>query len=105
MPLGLGRVTSTPSTRTIPSSARSSPATMFMSVDLPHPEGPTMATNSLSATEKLTPSTTGSLEPLLAKPLRRFSTTIFLADISPPHGLEPFEHAHRVVEHEPDDAD
>ncbi len=35
------------------------PAIMFMSVDLPQPDGPTMAMNSPSRTVKLTSSTTG----------------------------------------------
>ena len=36
--------------RTAPASGRSNPAIMFISVDLPQPDGPTMATNSPSAT-------------------------------------------------------
>src|SRR5688572_23743395 len=104
MPLALGRVTTTPSTRASPASARSSPAMMFMSVDLPQPEGPTMATNSPSAIEKLTPPITGSVPLSVTKPLR-MSATATLADISPPHGLQPFEQPHRAIEHQPDHAD
>jgi hypothetical protein len=40
MPWGLGPARSTPSTRTVPRSGRSKPAMMFISVDLPQPEGP-----------------------------------------------------------------
>ena len=43
---------------------------MFIKVDLPQPEGPTMATNSPSATLKLTSSITGRLPLPEAKLLR-----------------------------------
>src|SRR5690349_17373094 len=105
MPFGLGPSSTAPSTRALPSSGRSKPAMMFMSVDLPHPEGPTMATNSPSATEKLTPSITWSLPFGEGKLFFRFSTTILLPDIAPPHRLEPLEEAHDPVEHEADHAD
>src|SRR5204863_9474547 len=105
MPLGLGPSNAAPSTSALPLSGRSNPAMMFRSVDLPQPDGPTIATNSPSATEKLTPSTTASATPSETKLFLRSSTTILLADIAPPHGLEPFEQAHRAIEHQPDDAD
>src|ERR1043165_7826235 len=105
MPRGLGPFRITPSTLALPSSALAKPAMMFMRVDLPQPEGPTMATNSPSATEKVTPSMTGSLPLGDGKLFFNPSTTIFLADIAPPHGLEPFEQPHGVVEREADHAD
>src|SRR2546421_7153938 len=105
MPFGLGPLRATPPTRTLPSSGCRNPAMMFINVDLPQPEGPTIATNSPSATEKLTPSTTGKAVPLETKLFFRFSTTIFLSDITPPDGLEPFEQAHRAIERAPDQAD
>ena len=48
-------VTSSPATLISPSSAVSSPATRFSSVDLPQPEGPIRATNSPLATFRSTP--------------------------------------------------
>ncbi len=48
-------VTSSPATVISPSSAISSPATRFSSVDLPQPEGPIRATNSPAPTVRFTP--------------------------------------------------
>ena len=56
----------------------SNPAIIFISVDLPQPEGPTMATNSPSPTVKLTSSTTCSAPASDAK-LLRISVTSILA--------------------------
>ena len=42
---------------TVPDAGRSKPAAAFSKVDLPHPVGPTMATNSLSATRSETGAT------------------------------------------------
>jgi len=50
MPLGLGPLRTVPSTFTEPESGSRNPAMMFISVVLPHPEGPTIATNSPSPT-------------------------------------------------------
>src|SRR5512138_1550676 len=85
---------------TAPRSGRSKPAMMFSNVDLPQPEGPTIATNSPSRTSKLTPSMTGSVP----KPLLMSSTNIFLSDIAPFHRLQPFEQARGAVEQQPDHA-
>src|SRR5688572_33205506 len=101
MPLRLGPVASTPSILTAPRSGRSKPATMLSSVDLPHPDGPTIATNSPSRTSRLTPSTTDSAP----NPLLMPSTTILLADIAPLHRVEPLEQAGGAVEQQPDHAD
>src|SRR5688572_20602020 len=101
MPLRLGPVTSTPSIRIAPRSGRSNPARMFSKVDLPQPEGPTIATNSPSRTSKLTPSTTDSVP----NPLLTPSTTICLSDIAPLHRVEPLEQAGQAVEQQPDHAD
>src|SRR4051812_29834687 len=46
-----------PSNSTSPLSARSTPATMFNKVDLPHPDGPTTTTNSPAVTSSEMPST------------------------------------------------
>src|SRR4029078_1706645 len=105
MPWGLGPPRSAPSTRTVPRSGRSKPAMMFISVDLPQPEGPTIATNSPSSTAKLTPSITRRppwpVENLLATP----PTTILLADIAPLHGLHALEQPGDAVEQQADHAD
>src|SRR6187549_277485 len=102
IPLRLGPLRSAPSIRIAPSSGRSNPAITLISVDLPQPEGPTIATNSPSPTAKLTPSTTGSVPKLL--PIA--STTIFAsADIAPLHRVHPLQQPRRTVEQEPDHPD
>src|SRR2546423_1794187 len=78
---------------------------MFNSVDLPQPDGPTMATNSPWSTLKLTPSMTASAPLIDTKLLVTPSTTIFLSDIAPLHGLQSFEQARGAVEQQPDHAD
>src|SRR3954463_4817936 len=105
MPFLLGPDCGAPFTSTRPASGRSKPAMMLSSVDLPHPEGPTIATNSPLATEKLTFSTTGSVALLRTKPLLTASTTILLSDIAPPHRLELLEEAHQAIQHQADQAD
>src|ERR1700741_2016317 len=102
MPLGLGPGCSAPAPRTAPRSARSKPAMMFISVDLPQPDGPTIATNSPSSMLKLTSSMTGSARPFDAKLLVTPSTTIFLPDIAPSHGLQPLQQARGAIEHQAD---
>ena len=47
-------VTGCPPTDTVPSLARSRPATMVSVVDLPHPDGPTTAQNSPGSTVMVT---------------------------------------------------
>src|SRR3954447_22854503 len=78
---------------------------MFTSVDLPQPDGPTIATNSPSSTLKLTPSMTGSAPLVDTKLLATPSTTILLSDIAPLHGLHSLEQARGAVEQQPDHAD
>src|ERR1700730_13482618 len=104
MPFGLGEFLSTPSMRTLPRSGRSKPATTFINVDLPQPEGPTMASVSPSLTEKLTPSTTLSIPESEGK-LLTMSVTTILADIAPPDRPVPFQQSHRPIEHETDHSD
>src|SRR5678815_4348543 len=101
MPLRLGPLRSAPSIRMVPRSARSKPAITLSKVDLPQPDGPTIATNSPSRTSKLTPSTTARSPKFLPMP----STTILLADIAPLHGVHPLEQASGAVEQQPDHAD
>src|SRR5690606_29343697 len=87
---------------TAPRSGLTNPAMILSNVDLPHPEGPTMATNSPSRTAKLTSSTTASAP----NPLLRPSTAIFTsADIAPLHDVELFQQARRSVEQQSDQAD
>src|SRR5580692_6252778 len=54
---GLGPSTDSPPSDTMPSLGRSRPATRLRMVLLPQPDGPTIATNSPSRTEKLSRST------------------------------------------------
>src|SRR5688572_9889248 len=49
---GAGPVTGRPSTRTVPVVGARKPATMFSSVDLPQPDGPSRQTSSRSATAR-----------------------------------------------------
>src|SRR5690348_1451963 len=105
IPFGPGPRCGAPSTVTVPASGVSKPATMFNSVDLPQPDGPTMATNSPSATSRPTPSITGSTPVADANALRTPRTAILLAGIAPAHRGKPLEQARRAVEAEPDQAD
>src|SRR5215475_4506051 len=113
MPRELGRVSACPSIRTSPRSGASKPASMFISVDLPQPEGPTIATNSPSATSNEMPSTTGKTCPLAAEKLLRTSATAIFwtcscigsAHVAPPHGLHALEQSRDAVEQQADHAD
>src|SRR5690606_30444225 len=101
MPFRIGPICSAPSIRIAPRSARSNPAMMLSRVDLPQPEGPTIATNSPSRTSKLTPPTTESSP----NPLLMPSMAILLSDIAPLHHVHPLEQPRRAVEQQPDHAD
>src|SRR6185312_2412021 len=104
MPRESGRERGLPSIVTEPASGGMTPAMMFMSVVLPQPEGPTIAMNSLSRTEKLTSATTGS-GPLSEGKLFDSPRTSILVRIAPPHPLHPLEQPHRAIEREPDETD
>src|SRR5262245_13989615 len=104
MPLESGFERGVPSMTTAPESGRTNPAIMFMSVVLPQPDGPTIATNSPSRTVKLTSSTTGSA-PLSDAKLFFSARTSILVRIAPPHPLGAFHHAHESVEEEADETD
>src|SRR5690348_4063519 len=117
MPRELGRVWTMPSMRTVPRSGGSNPATMFIKVDLPHPDGPTIATMSPSATSKLILSSTCNAPCSVAKLLPTPSTLIrggmigappedaFLVDITPPDHFQAFQQAHHPVQQQADQAD
>src|SRR5688572_19645194 len=94
MPCGLGRVCVAPSMTTRPASGGMKPAIIRISVDLPQPEGPTMAMNSPSATCRLTSSTTDNAPLSVAKLLRSPAISI-LVGIAPPHDLQTFQQAHQ----------
>src|SRR4051812_32460671 len=124
-PLRFGALRGVPSTSTAPSSGARNPAMMFMSVVLPQPDGPTIATNSPSRTSKFNPSMTSSRPFSVAKPLLTFRIEIFgalvgvapvdalmgvapvgaLMGISPPHVLHPLQQSHDAVERETDEPD
>src|SRR5208282_5277545 len=89
---------------TVPRSGLSKPASRCSKVDLPQPDGPTIATNSPSPTSKLTLSMTSSGPWSVSKLLPR-SRTAILVDIAPPNDLEPLEPAHDPVERQSDQAD
>src|SRR5690242_10318844 len=104
MPRASGLVRCAPSMTTSPASGRMKPASMLRSVDLPQPDGPTIATNSPSRTVKLTSSMTGSVPLSEAKLLRRLRISI-LVRIAPPDPADLLQHAHDAVERESDQAD
>ena len=58
-----GPVTSSPSSWTVPRDGSSRPDTIFMSVDLPQPEGPTIEMNSPVRTDSVMSSTAKSVWP------------------------------------------
>jgi hypothetical protein len=60
---GPGPVTALPPTLTSPAPGNSSPAAIRRHVVLPQPDGPTIVTNSLSRTSKLTSSSVGKSRP------------------------------------------
>ena len=64
---GPGAVTGRPPTLTTPALGNSNPAAMRRHVVLPHPDGPTIATNSFSATARSTRSTAGTSAPARRK--------------------------------------
>src|SRR5262249_19691627 len=94
----------TPSITTVPASGRMNPAIRFSSVVFPHPEGPTIATNSPSRTLKLTLSMTSSRPLSKANPLETSHTSI-LVRIAPPYPPHPFQQAHQPIERQADQAD
>ena len=76
---GDGSTISSPSTRTMPRVGRSNPATMLSRVDLPHPEGPRIATNSRSATLRLMSSSASTRRSPLANSFQTPSISIMHA--------------------------
>src|SRR5882672_9282040 len=104
MPRESGRVRSAPSMVIEPASGRMKPAIMFIRVDFPQPDGPTMATNSPSPTVRLTASTTGRMPLSVAKLLLRSETSI-LVGIAPPGPLRALQDPHRRIQRKPDEAD
>ena len=59
----IGSETSRPATTTVPDFGRCSPVASFIIVDLPQPDGPTIAANSPSRTFSDRPSTAGGPAP------------------------------------------
>ena len=78
---------------------------MFISVDLPQPDGPTMATNSPSPTLKLTPSTHRQRALVRREALRDVVDVDLSAHSATCTDFEPFEQAHHAVEQQADQAD
>src|SRR5207342_2528217 len=103
MPRELGATCSTPSTCTEPLSGRWNPQMMLISVDLPQPLGPTMATVSPSATSKSMSCRTASVPLSVAKALETFATRI-LVRIAPPHVPHVLQLSHQHVQQQSDQA-
>src|SRR5271165_4120361 len=104
MPLALGSVRGAASMRIEPESGCRNPTIMFINVVFPHPDGPTMATNSPSPTVRLTSSTTRSSPPFDANPLRMAFTSI-LVRIAPPDRFQSLEQSHHAVQQQSNQAD
>src|SRR5262245_47451058 len=104
IPRESGLARGTPSITTVPAAGRVNAAIRFSSVVFPHPEGPTIATNSPSRTLKLTLSMTSSRPLSKANPLETSHTSI-LVRIAPPYPPHPFQQAHQPIERQADQAD
>src|SRR5687767_10358071 len=81
---------------------------MFMSVVLPQPEGPTIATNSPSRTSKSSPAITSRRPLSVGNPFTTLSILILTGAsmrITPPHVLHVLEQSHAAIEHEADQTD
>src|SRR5262245_19349071 len=103
MPFGSGFERGTPSMTTAPPSGRTKPAIMFMSVVLPLPDGPTMATVSPSRTVNEMSSMTVRRPWSESKLLLRPRISILLR-IAPTHPPDPFQPPHGTVERQADHA-
>src|SRR5262249_12695046 len=104
---GPGPGTGRPSTHTEPPVGTSKPATRRRQVVLPQPDGPTIATNSRSATVRSTRSRAGTPTPLrpnvLVTPSKRITAMAPSRQSVPAHG--GFERAQREIDRETDEAD
>src|SRR5512138_1798273 len=104
MPVRFGSRTGSPSTLTSPRSGFSKPASTPSSVDLPQPDGPMMATNSPSPTEKLMSSRTAS-GPRRVWNVLEMPRTSILGLIPPANLVESLQPAHEAVEQKADHPD
>src|SRR3984885_13515364 len=100
MPLALGSLRGVPSMRIEPESGCMKPTIMFINVVFPHPDGPTIATNSPSPTVRLTSSTTCSVPPFEANPLRMPCTSI-LVRIAPSDRFQSLQQSHEAIQQQP----
>src|SRR6188472_4322091 len=106
MPFEFGSRRGWPSTSTAPESGARKPAMMFISVVLPQPEGPTIATNSPSPTLKSRSSMTASRPWSVGNPLPTLRTWILvLMNIAPPHDFHALQQPHDAVECQADEPD
>ena len=85
--------TSCPSSQYCPEVGLSSSPRMFSSVDLPHPEGPIIATNSPSSTLNVTLSSAIVSTSSVRNDLLRFSTLIIFCSFYAPSRLSPYSGA------------
>src|SRR6185437_15851776 len=104
IPRELGFSCGVPSMTTLPLSGLTNPAIRFNSVVLPHPEGPTSATNSPSWTLKLMFSMT-SRRPLSDGKLLLRPRTSSLVRIAPPDPAVSLQQAHQTIQRQSDQTD
>src|SRR5687768_3931412 len=95
--LGLGPSIAWPSTRTFPRSGFSKPVRISSSVDLPQPEGPTIATNSPSRIFSSMPLITGKWPVRVENPFQ-MPLAEMLPPITPSHFVELIELAQHAVQ-------
>src|SRR5213592_2005801 len=94
--------TSSPPSRTAPSSGRIRPAMMLKSVDFPQPMNPTIETNSPCSTESVTSSNTHRTACSVANAFETEDTSMN-AKLRGPQSR--FRQPHQSIEREPDETD
>src|ERR1700722_13867485 len=87
-----------------PESGCTNPTIMFINVVFPHPDGPTIATNSPSPTVRLTSAPTFCSEPLPANPFR-LPFTLILVCITPPHRFQSLEQSPHAIQQQSNQSD
>src|SRR5215470_6844311 len=106
MPWRPGPAMGWPSTSTSPASDGSKPARRLNKVDLPQPEGPTMAMNSRAATVRSMPSSTETVPSLVRYAFHTSRTrSLVVICIPPAHLIERLKPTHSEIEKIADHAD
>src|SRR5262249_49775588 len=106
MPWRPGPAMGWPSTSTSPASSGSKPGRRVEKVELPHPEGPTMAMNSRAATVRSMPASTETVPSLVRYAFHTLRTrSLVVICIPPAHLVERLKPTHSEIEEIADHAD